>query len=43
MAQTIEACEINNYWLKMPEMIGTFAVCLSYTQRDLEHYLDQED
>ena len=43
MAQTIKACEMNNYWIKMPEMITTFAVAVSYTQKDLEHYLDQED
>ena len=35
--------EKNNYWIKMPEMITTFAVAVSYTQKDLEHYLDQED
>ena len=43
MALTLKACEENYYWIKMPEMITTFAVAVSYTQKDLEHYLDQED
>ena len=43
MALTLKACEENNYWIKMPEMITTFAVAFSYTQKDLGHYLDQED
>ena len=43
MALTLKACEENNYWIKMPEMITPFSVVVSYTQKDLEHYLDQED
>ena len=43
MALTLKTCEKNNYWIKMPEIIATFAVAVSYTQKDLEHYLDQED
>ena len=43
MASTMREFEANDYWLKMPEMITTLAVSLSYTQKDLEHYLDQED
>ena len=43
MAQTIKACEMNNYWIKMPEITTTFTVAVSYTQKDLEHYLNYED
>ena len=43
LASTMKEFAANNYWIKMPEMITTFAVAVSYTQKDLEHYLDQED
>ena len=43
MSSTIREFDANDYWIKMPEMITTFAVAVSYTQKDLEHYLDRED
>jgi len=39
----MKACEENNYWIKMPEILTTFAVAVSFTQRDMKHYLDQEE
>ncbi len=42
MAKTMQACETHKYWIKMPEIISNFGVVLSFTQRDMTHYLDQE-
>ena len=41
MAQTIKACEMNNYWIKMPEIISNFASLVAFTQRSIIVYLNE--
>ena len=40
MASTMREFEANDYWLKMPEMIGTFAGIMKHTHLQINYYLD---